>query len=274
MDIIAKAKSGSEIRRLARTGKFSAQTAGQAPNYLQGNIVILPLKSASDFLQFCLNNPKPCPLIGLAKPGDPGLPLLGTDIDIRTDVPLYHVFKNGVLFEHVKDILDYWSDDLVTFVLGCSFTFEDALMQAGFGVPHIEQGKNAAMFKTNIETIPGGVFKGPLVVSMRPYPKEYIPKIFDLCSQYPQAHGAPIYWGNPGKIGIMDLQSPDYGDVIDVRDYEIPVFWACGVTPQATIKTAKPDLCITHAPGHMLITDISSDEPPETITAMSNFQIQ
>ena len=274
MNFALKAQTGSQVRELIRKGEFTDQTAGQAPDYLQGNVVILPLKYAGDFLQFCLNNPKPCPLIGMSKPGDPSIPSLGNEIDIRTDVPRYCVYKNGVLAEELNKISHYWSDDLVSFVLGCSFTFEEALIQNGFVVRHIEQGRNVPMFKTGIETIPGGIFKGPLVVTMRPYPKEQIPAVFDLCGKYPHAHGTPIYWGDPAGIGIKDLHSPDYGDAIEVLENEVPVFWACGVTPQAAIEAAKPELCITHAPGHMLVTDIRSSQRPEISAGMADFHTQ
>jgi uncharacterized protein YcsI (UPF0317 family) len=272
MNIAAKIKSGSELRKLIRTGDFAGQTAGQAPDHLQGNVVILPKKHAGDFLLFCLNNPKPCPLIGMSKPGDPSIASLGNEIDIRYDVPRYCIYKNGKLFDEVNDILEYWADDFVTFILGCSFTFEEALMQSGFVVRHIEQGLNVPMFKTNIETMPGGIFKGPLVVTMRPYPKEKIPAVFDLCAEYPHAHGTPVYWGDPISIGINDLQKPDYGDAIEVMEDEVPVFWACGVTPQAAIENAKPELCITHAPGHMLVTDIRSSQHLSVSAQMSAFQ--
>lgn len=272
MAVAVELGSGLELREHARTGEFTDQTAGQAPGYLQGNVVILPQRYAADFLQFCLNNPKPCPLIGLSQPGDTGIPSLGADIDVRTDISLYRVFLDGALEDHPADILDRWSDDLVTFVLGCSFTFEEALIQAGFGVRHIEQGRNVPMFRTNIETIPGGMFRGPLVVTMRPCRREDYPHIFDLCARYPHAHGAPVYTGDPARIGIADLQSPDYGDPVDVADHEIPVFWACGVTTQAAIETARPSLCITHAPGHMLVTDVASDTQPKLVTGMASFQ--
>ncbi len=272
MDVAVKAETGAEIRKLARTGTFNSQTAGQAPDYLQGNVVILPLRYAGDFLQYCLNNPKPCPLIGLSDPGDPFIPSLGADLDIRSDIPSYRIYRQGRLAGQANDISDLWADDHVTFVLGCSFTFEEALMRAGFGVRHIEQGRNASMFKTNIQTIPGGIFEGPLVVTMRPFRASEIAEVYDICAQYPHAHGAPVYWGDPEAIGIIDLQSPDYGDALDMRDDEIPVFWACGVTPQAAIEAAKPDLCVTHTPGYMLVTDVPSRKPPETITGMASFQ--
>ena len=262
----------SETLRLrARLHGFAGQTAGQAPDFLQGNVVILPLAYAADFLQFCLNNPKPCPLIGVSQPGQPNLPELGSDVDIRTDVPLYRVHRHGALEATVGDVSDIWTGDLVTFVLGCSFTFEDALQREGFGVRHIEQGRNVPMFHSNIDTIPGGVFSGPVVVTMRPYRPQDIPAIYDICARYPHAHGAPLCWGDPAAIGITDLQTPDYGEPVDIHDDEIPVYWACGVTPQAAIAAAKPSLCITHAPGCMLVTDVPSHTPPLISTSMRDF---
>lgn len=272
MNIAVKTQTGTEIRALVRSQEFADQTAGQAPDHLQGNVVILPVKEAADFLQYCLNNPKPCPLIGLSKPGEPILSSLGKELDIRTDVPRYRIFKHGEIAEETIDISNIWTDDLVTFVLGCSFTFEEALIKAGFTVRHIQNGSNVPMFKTNIETIPGGIFRGPTVVTMRPFPKSDIPAVFDLCSKYPHAHGTPIYWGDPKNIGIQNLDKPDYGDPVEVFDNETPVFWACGVTPQAAIEAAKPAFCITHAPGHMLVTDVRSHEIPAITVGLTDLQ--
>lgn len=263
-------QTGTALREAVRDGSFQGQTAGQAPDHLQGNVVILPRHYAQDFLVFCLNNPKPCPLIGLSKPGDPTLPDLG-DVDIRTDVPRYRIFRSGDLVEEVQDINGIWRDDLVTFVLGCSFTFEEALIKKGFEVRHITQKQNVPMFRTSIETVPGGVFSGPLVVTMRSYPADQIPAVFDISAQYKHAHGAPIYWGDPSKIGISDLQSPDYGDAVEVPENEVPVFWACGVTPQAALARAKPSLSITHAPGCMLVTDLNSSAKPDVNPMLSDF---
>lgn len=263
--------SGYELRQLVRSKGFEGQTAGQAPDFLQGNVVILPLKDAGEFLRFCLNNPKPCPLIGVSQPGDSSLPELGRDLDIRTDVPKYRVYKDGKLEEEVSNISALWSDNLVTFVLGCSFTFEQALMNEGFKVRHIVQGLNVPMFRTNIDTIPGGVFNGPVVVTMRSFKEQDIPAVFDICARYPHAHGAPLAWGDPKTIGINDLQKPDYGDAVEVPENEIPVFWACGVTPQAAIEKAKPDLCITHSPGCMLVTDTPSYAVPSVDLSLSRF---
>jgi len=272
MDLAIQTSNGLELRALVRAGNFNGQTAGQAPDHLQGNVVILPQQYASDFLQFCLNNPKPCPLIGLSKPGDPSIPNLGSNVDIRFDVPRYRVYRDGMLDNEPNTIDSLWTDDLVTFVLGCSFTFEEALIRNGFGVRHISEGQNVPMFKCGIETIKSGIFSGPLVVTMRPYKRDKIPAIFDLCAQYPHAHGTPIYWGDPKAIGITDLQKPEYGDPVTIKDDEVPVFWACGVTPQAAIEKAKPHLSITHAPGHMLVTDIPSSERIPPITGMTSFQ--
>lgn len=270
MPVVQKFETGVALRRQARAGQFAGQTAGQAPDFLQGNIVILPRRHAQDFLLFCSNNPKPCPLIGLSRPGDTGIPTLGS-FDIRSDVPKYRIYRNGALSVEVADISDIWAEDLVTFVLGCSFTFEEALMRQGFPVRHIDQGSNVPMFKTSLETLPGGIFNGPLVVTMRSYPAAQIPAIFDLSARYPHAHGTPVYWGDPATIGIQDLMRPDYGDPVEVPSDEVPVFWACGVTPQAAIERARPDLSITHAPGCMLVTDLPSETIPLVRFSLSDF---
>ncbi|REG24988.1 uncharacterized protein YcsI (UPF0317 family) [Archangium gephyra] len=246
----------ARIRRSIRSGEWSSHTSGLAPDHLQGNVVILPRALAGDFSRYCQMNPKPCPLLAVSEPGVPALPTLGTDIDIRSDVPRYRVWRRGELVEERTDITDLWSDELVTFVLGCSFTFEHALLQAGLRLRHVEQGKNVSMYRTNIETEPAGPFRGPLVVSMRPLPASDASLAIEVTSRFPQAHGAPVHLGEPALIGIRDLRWPDYGDAVDVLPGEVPVFWACGVTPQAALAQARPELCITHSPGAMLITDL------------------
>jgi len=271
MQSTAKMRSGFDVRQAARIGEFADQTAGQAPDYLQGNVVILPLKHAAEFLHYCLNNPKPCPLIGMSQPGDVGIASLASDLDIRKDIPRYRVFSNGQFVCEETDITSHWKNDFVTFVLGCSFTFEEALIRNGFPVRHIEQGRNVPMFKTNIETMSAGIFSGPLVVTMRSFPQSQIPEIFDLSSRFPHAHGTPVYWGDSKNIGISNLQSPDYGDSVDVPTDEVPVFWACGVTPQVAIEHARPEMCITHAPGCMLVTDLLSSEVPSVEVSLSQF---
>ncbi|MGB4113752.1 MAG: putative hydro-lyase [Yoonia sp.] len=246
----------SAIRQAIRSGEFASHTSGLAGGNVQGNVVILPKDAASDFLRFCQNNRRPCPIIGLSEPGDPMLTALGVDIDIRTDLPRYHVWENGVVIDKPTDVSHLWRDDLVTFVIGCSFSFEQALVESGVHIRHIEQGCNVPMFKTNIQTTPAGPFSGPMVVSMRPMKATDAIKAIQITSRYPEVHGAPVHIGDPSLIGISDLGRPDYGDAVDVRAGDIPVFWACGVTPQAALLQAKPAFCITHAPGSMLITDL------------------
>lgn len=251
--------TSQEVRMRIRAGQHDTHTAGLAAGKLQCNLAILPEAYALDFLRFCQRNPKPCPLVGVSETGDPMLPTLGRNIDIRTDVPRYRVFRNGALEGEVSDISDLWSDDLVTVALGCSFTFENALMRAGIPVRHIEEGRNVPMFRTNIDLVSAGPFSGQMVVTMRPLPEDLIAQATQISGRYPQAHGAPIAVGDPAAIGITNLDQPDYGDRVDVQPGEVPVYWACGVTPQNVLRSAKLPICITHAPGHMLITDVAED---------------
>jgi uncharacterized protein YcsI (UPF0317 family) len=223
---------------------------------VQGNVVILPEALATDFLRYCQRNPKPCPLLAVSEPGQSLLPTLGGDIDIRTDVPRYRVWRDGELTDQPTDISPLWRNDLVTFVIGCSFSFEEALLQAGLPLRHIQQQRNVAMYRSNIATTSAGVFHGPMVVSMRPFKAADAIRAVQITSRFPDVHGAPVHLGDPSHIGIADLARPDYGDAVDVLPDEIPVFWACGVTPQAAIAQARPVFCITHAPGAMLITDL------------------
>ena len=248
------------VRLGCRTGAITASTAGLAPGFVQGNLAILPKEYATDFLRFCQMNPKPCPLLGVSEIGDPRIPFLGQDLDIRTDVPGYRVWKNGEMIAETKDVLDYWRDDLVSFVIGCSYSFEEALLAEGISIRHIEEDVLVPMFRTNIATSPAGVFSGPMVVSMRPMkPKDAI-RAIQITSRFPAVHGAPVHIGMPEAIGIKDINRPDYGQAVTVRDDEIPVFWACGVTPQAVIAAAKPSYAITHLPGTMLVTDKRNSE--------------
>jgi uncharacterized protein YcsI (UPF0317 family) len=251
--------SSESIRNLIRTGQHTAHTAGLAPGKLQCNLAILPEAYALDFLRFCQRNPKPCPLVGVGETGDPMLPTLGNDIDIRTDVPRYRVFRSGEFVEDTVDISSLWTDDLVAVALGCSFTFENALMRANIPVRHIEMGRNVPMFRTNIDLVPAGPFRGKMVVTMRPLHQDQIEQARAISARYPQAHGAPIAVGDPSAIGICDLAKPDFGDPVDIKSDEVPVYWACGVTPQNVLRAARLPICITHAPGHMLITDVAED---------------
>jgi len=254
-DIANLEANPAALRRKIRERRHTGQTAGQAPGYLQGNLAILPAADAGDFLRFCTLNPKPCPLIGVGEPGDPRLPELGSDIDIRTDVPRYRVFRHGEPAEGVDDLMTLWREDFVAFVLGCSFSFEDALMRAGIPVRHVDAGLNAPMYVTNIQTRPAGRFGGPLVVSLRGFaPADAIRSII-VTERFPLAHGAPVHIGDPAAIGIADLARPDFGDAPVLEPGDVPVFWACGVTPQSAIRAARPEIAVTHEPGHMLVTD-------------------
>ncbi len=243
-----------EARRIIRAGEHTGHTAGIAPSYVQGNLCILPATYAQEFAAFCQRNPKPCPVIGMGAPGDPTLPDLG-DIDIRTDLPRYKVFKEGALVDEPTDIRKYWTDDLVTFVLGCSFSFEYPLLQEGIPLHHIERNTTVPMYRTNIDCAPAGRFKGKLVVSMRMLKPADAIRAVQITSRFPAVHGAPVHLGIPEAIGVRDLMQPDFGDPPQINPGELPVFWACGVTPQVAIEAARPPICITHKPGAMLITD-------------------
>ena len=245
-------------RRAIRAGAHLTQTAGLAPGYVQGNVCILPREYADDFFVYCQRNPKPCPLLAASDPGDPALPALGADLDIRTDVPSYRVFRDGEYVEDVRDIRDLWRGDLVAFVLGCSFSFEEALLDAGVPLRHIAEGKGVPMYLTSIETAPAGPFRGGMVVSMRPFTPADAIRAVQITTRFPTVHGAPVHLGKPELIGIEDLARPWVGDATEVRDDELPVFWACGVTPQSAVRHARPPLCITHTPGHMLVTDLKN----------------
>lgn len=245
-----------QARLAARSGTFTGPTANLAPGFVQANLAILPRELAYDFLLFCQRNPKPCPLVGVSEVGDPFLPALGRELDIRTDLPRYRVWQDGELVAEPTDIRDLWRDDLVSFLIGCSFSFEEAMLAAGLTVRHIEQGCNVPMYRTSIPTQGAGRFSGPLVVSMRPLPAADAIRAVQITSRFPSVHGAPVHLGDPALIGISDIGKPDYGDPVTIRPGEVPVFWACGVTPQAVIASIRPSFCITHAPGHMLVTDI------------------
>ena len=246
--------------RLACRAGHVGSTAGFAPGYVQGNLAILPEKLASAFHRFCQLNPKPCPIIGMSDVGNPRIPSLGLDLDIRTDIPRYRVWIDGVATSEPTDIMSVWRDDLVAFVLGCSFSFEEALLADDISIRHIEENVRVPMYRTNIACAESAPFAGPMVVSMRPMtPKDAI-RAVQITSRFPAVHGAPVHLGLPESIGIKDLAKPDYGDAVSVRDDEIPVFWACGVTPQSVIANAKVPFAITHAPGMMLVTDLKNKQ--------------
>ncbi len=249
------------IRQAIRSGAFAGHTAGLAPGKLQCNLAILPKSHALDFLRFCLRNPKPCPIVAVGETGKPILSTLGRDIDVRTDVPKYRLYRNGSFDTEATDIVAHWRDDMVTVALGCSFTFERALIAAGIPMRHIEHDVTVPMYRTGLPLVPAGPFGGTMVVSMRPIRGGDIARAVELSARYPLAHGAPVHVGNPDAIGIGDLTQPDWGDPVPIAADEIPVFWGCGVTPQNALLAARIPLVITHAPGHMLISDIDEDAP-------------
>ncbi len=249
-----------EMRALIRKGNWDKPTAGLAMGYAQANLVILPQKYAFDFLLFCQRNPKPCPLLEVLEPGKFRPEFLSKDADIRTDIPRYNIYRKGKLERTVRDIRNLWKNDFVTFLLGCSFSFEETLLRSKIPIRHIEEKKNVPMFITNIPCRTAGVFHGPMVVTMRPIPPDKVTRAVQITARYASVHGAPVHIGDPSKIGIKNLQRPDFGDAVTIRKGEIPVFWPCGVTPQAVMMKAKPDFCITHTPGHMFISDVLNEE--------------
>ena len=249
-----------EARLACRTGQITGSTANIAPGYVQGNLAILPENLAAAFHRFCQLNPKPCPIVGMSEVGDPRIPSLGLDLDIRTDVPRYRVWRDGVMTDEPTDIMAHWRKDLVAFVLGCSYSFEEALMADGLGIRHIEESCYVPMYRTNRACVSSGPFAGRLVVSMRPFKAADAIRAIQITTRFPAVHGAPVHFGDPSQIGIADIAKPDYGDAVSIQPDEVPVFWACGVTPQSIILESRPDFAITHAPGSMLITDRRNTE--------------
>jgi len=251
--------AAGKIRQRIRAGDYASHTAGLGKGKLQANIAVMPERYALDFMRFCQRNPKPCPLVGVSDSGNPNMFTLGQDVDIRTDVPSYFLYEHGTFSREIHDITTLWQSDFVAFALGCSFTFEHALMRAGFSLWHIENDKTVPMFRSNIETVAAGPFSGPMVVSMRAINKSRIQEVIAISRKFPLAHGAPVHWGDPSEIGIKNIDTPDWGDASPVTDDQVPVFWACGVTPQVAIEQARLPICITHKPGYMLITDVDDD---------------
>ena len=252
-----------ELRRLRasiRAGDWSSPTAGLAPRRTQANLVVLPESHAYEFLLFCTRNPKPCPLLEVCDAGSPVPREIASDCDLRTDVPRYRVYRDGELVKEPTDVREDWGEDFVAFLIGCSFTSERALLEAGVPLRHVEQQRNVPMYRTSIDCRPAGRFAGPLVVSMRPMVPGAAVRAVQITSRFASVHGAPGHVGDPGQIGIEDLDRPHYGDAVTVRAGEVPVFWACGVTPQAVAVASRPPVMITHAPGHMFVTDALDEE--------------
>jgi uncharacterized protein YcsI (UPF0317 family) len=249
-----------EARQLIREQRWQKPTAGMANGYTQANLAILPRSLAFDFLLFCQRNPKPCPVLDVTDPGSAIPSLVAPDANLLTDIPKYRVYRHGVLTEEVTSIEHLWREDMVAFLLGCSFTFETAMLENGISVRHIEQDCNVPMYVTNMDCNRAGQFAGPMVVSMRPIPQEQVVRAVQVTSRFPAVHGAPVHIGDPRAIGIQAIDRPDFGDPVPIRDGEVPVFWACGVTPQAVAMQSKPEIMITHAPGHMFITNLRDEQ--------------
>jgi len=250
----------TEFRKKVRNNEFQKPTAGMCPGYAQTNLIVLPWEDAYDFLLFAQRNPKPIPILEVTEVGSRELQTLGNDIDVATDFPKYRIYRNGKMVDEYLSVVDFWREDLVSFLIGCSFSFEDLLVDAGIEIRHITEKANVPMFNTNIPLKQAGKFSGNMVVSMRPIKSSQIATAVNVTNRLPGVHGAPIQIGNPAEIGIYDLANPDYGDAVTINENEIPVFWACGVTPQAAVMASKPKFAITHSPGHMLITNISNKE--------------
>ena len=255
MSTLTLAKTPQDVRGLIRSARWRGVTSGVAPGYVQANLAILTRDLAFDFLLFCQRNPKPCPLLEVVEAGHAEPVLTAPGADLRTDIPGYRIYEKGQLTAEVDSLMPFWREDLVSFLLGCSFSFESAMTDAGIPLRHQEMGRNVSMYITSIPTVPAGVFSGPMVVSMRPIKREQIVRAVQVTSRFPATHGAPVHIGDPAAIGIRDLNRPDFGDPVEIRPGEEPVFWACGVTPQAVALNCQPPLMITHAPGRMFITD-------------------
>ena len=245
-----------EVRRRIRAGRHRGHTSGLARGCVQANIAVLPAAYADEFARFCQRNPKPCPLLATSEPGSPHLPELAADLDLRTDVPSYRVFRDGEPDGDVASIGELWRDDFVAFALGCSYSFEEALVEAGLSLPHWNDGSVCPMYLTDIECAPAGRFHGRLVVSMRPFTPADAIKAVQITSRYPRVHGAPVHLGMPERIGIENVERAWQGDDPVIASGELPVFWACGVTPQVALRAARPPIAITHTPAHMLVTDV------------------
>jgi uncharacterized protein YcsI (UPF0317 family) len=256
VEAMSTVMTAPEARARMRQGEWTGSTAGIAPGVAQANLVVLPRDLAFDFLLFCTRNPKPCPLLDVTEPGSAEPRFAAAGADLRTDLPRYRVYRHGELVDEPLSIEAYWSDDLVGFLLGCSFTFEHVMLEAGMELRHLECDCMVSMYRTSVQCRPAGVFHGPMVVSMRPIPGSRVAEAVQISSRFPAVHGAPVQIGAPEAIGISDLAAPDWGDAVPIYPGEVPVFWACGVTPQAVAMAAKPPLMITHAPGHMFVTDI------------------
>lgn len=260
----------SEVRKLIREGVIDFPTAGMCRGYAQANLIILPPEYAGDFEEFARRNPFPCPILEIVR-GTPETHDMGEGGNICTDIPKYRIYRDGKWDgKELTDVSGYWKEGYVGFLIGCSFSFEEALMREGIEVRHIAQGRNVPMFKTNIMTEPAGPFCGPMVCSMRPMTPENAKKAYDITVKMPNVHGAPVHMGDAAEVGVADVMKPDYGEAVDIYPGEITVFWPCGVTPQSAVENARPPIAITHAPGHMFITNIINSELNDFLEAKKN----
>ena len=255
--------SPKEVRERIRKGEITGPTSGMCAGYAQANLVILPKELAYDFLLFTQRNPKSCPILEVSDAGSRTLKKIAPGADIATDIPKYRIYEKGVMTGEYTSVEQFWREDLVSFLIGCSFSFESELIEAGIEIRHNTEHCNVPMYITNIECEPAGVFHGRMVVSMRPIPYAQIVKAVTVTETLPRVHGTPIHIGDPSVIGIQDIGHPDFGDAVTIKDGEVPVFWCCGVTPQSVVMDVRPDVVITHSPGHMLITDVKNVELKE-----------
>ena len=249
-----------DLRGLMRAGRWTEPTIALAPGYVQANLAALPREVAFDFLLFCQRNPRSCPLLEVVEAGDVEATQLAPGSDLRTDLPRYRVFKDGEPTAEVTDATEHWRDDLVSFLIGCNFSFQRAVAEAGIPLRHFQEGKSDPTFVTSVETSPAGIFHGPMVVSMWPIHWSHVSRVVQITSRFPAAHGAPVHIGEPSAIGIKDILRPEYGDVVELKEGEVPVFWGCGVTPQEAILRGRPSVAITHSAGHMFVTDLRDQE--------------
>jgi uncharacterized protein YcsI (UPF0317 family) len=252
-------RSPAQLRRAIRAGEHKGLTSGLAPGFAQGNLAVVPAELADDFVRFCNANPAACPVLGVGRPGDPRIPALGDDLDVRTDLPLYRVYKNNKFEEKRNGIADLWRDDLVAVVIGCWFGVEQPLLEAGIRLRHLELGIQGPLFRSSLPARAAGVFGGSQVVSMRPFARRHADLAAEITARYPKSHGAPLHRGDPEPLGIRDLSQPDFGEPISLEADEIPLYWGCGLTALAALERAGLPFFITHAPGAMLITDLRNE---------------
>ncbi|MDR3320986.1 MAG: putative hydro-lyase [Synergistaceae bacterium] len=247
--------SAAEVRSIVRRGEWVSPTSGLSLGSVQANMIILPRDWAYDFLLFAARNPRACPILDVTEAGDPEPRLIAPGADVRVDLPKYRVWRSGELVGEPTDIVSEWRNDLVAFMIGCSFSFESALLDSGIGMRHIEEGVNVPMYLTNVPCVPAGRFSGHMVMSMRPIPHRDVPRAVACTARFPSVHGSPLHIGEPSAIGVSDINRPDFGDPVTIKSGETPVFWACGVTPQAAVMKSRPPFAITHAPGYMFVSD-------------------